>query len=145
MREGEDVIGPLHMMGPLYHGQPGASTYRVHVSEGCVLRPLRMRRDLRDHSPTGYCWGYLGSGPAALALALCADALGDDGRALRVYQTFKAKVVAALRQDEEWTISARSVVKVCEGIERELIEAERHEQALVQAMSDAATRTRAAR
>jgi len=38
-----------------------------------VLRP---RFDLRRHSPDGFNWGYEGSGPAQLALALLADYLG---------------------------------------------------------------------
>lgn len=38
---------------------------------------LPMRNDLRNHSPTGAEWGYGGSGPAQLALAILSDALGD--------------------------------------------------------------------
>jgi hypothetical protein len=30
------------------------------------------------NSPTGFGWGYGGSGPAQLALALLADSLGDN-------------------------------------------------------------------
>jgi hypothetical protein len=40
--------------------------------------PLNLRLDLRNHSPSGFEWGYGGSGPAQLALALLADCLGDD-------------------------------------------------------------------
>src|SRR5205823_6333568 len=32
--------------------------------------PLLPRFDLRNHSPTGFEWGYAGSGPAQLSLAL---------------------------------------------------------------------------
>ena len=52
-------------------------------------KELALRLDLRNHSPTGFEWGYGGSGPAQLALALCADALGDDARAQAVYQHYK--------------------------------------------------------
>ena len=31
-----------------------------------------------DHSPTGFNWGYKGSGPHQLALALALDATGDE-------------------------------------------------------------------
>ena len=58
--------------------------------------PLDPRCDLYNHSPCGFQWGYAGSGPAQLALALCADVLGDDARALRVYQDFKMLVIAPL-------------------------------------------------
>ena len=36
-------------------------------------RPLNPRLDLWNHSPTGFEWGYGGSGPAQLALAILAD------------------------------------------------------------------------
>jgi hypothetical protein len=40
-------------------------------------------------------WGYGGSGPAQLALALLADVFDDDGLDLRYHQDFKWKVIAA--------------------------------------------------
>ena len=61
---------------------------------------LRWRTDLFNHSPTGVAWGYEGSGPAQLALAILADALGDDERAVRLHQDFKRRVIAKLPQDE---------------------------------------------
>ncbi len=61
-------------------------------------RPLPVRLDLVNHSPTGFEWGYGGSGPAQLALAILADHLGPGGEniALDVYQAFKLEVVAHL-------------------------------------------------
>jgi hypothetical protein len=50
--------------------------------------------ELRNHSPTGFNWGYGGSGPAQLALALLMDATGDPELALRHYQDFKFEFVA---------------------------------------------------
>jgi hypothetical protein len=41
-----------------------------------------------DHSPTGFAWGYGGSGPAQLALAILLEVAGKD-LALRHYQRFK--------------------------------------------------------
>lgn len=69
----------------------------VTVSVQCPdgFGPLRPRLDLRSHSPTGFEYGYHGSGPAQLALALLADAV-DDGTALALYQTFKRAVVGAI-------------------------------------------------
>lgn len=63
---------------------------------GYLLNP---RHDLRNHSPDGFNWGYGGSGPAQLALALLADALGDDEKAQRLYQDFKFKVIGRLDGD----------------------------------------------
>lgn len=59
-------------------------------------RPLNPRLDLWNHSPTGFEWGYGGSGPAQLALALLADHLGDTDRAVALHQEFKSAVVAVL-------------------------------------------------
>jgi hypothetical protein len=51
----------------------GARVFRV-VDED--REPLRQR--IVYHSPTGFEWGYAGSGPADLALNILADAAGDD-------------------------------------------------------------------
>ena len=45
------------------------------------------------HSPTGIEWGYLGSGPADLALSVL-SALTDGESASSLYQRFKAEVIA---------------------------------------------------
>lgn len=70
--------------------------------------PLNPRLDLRNHSPSGYDWGYAGSGPAQLSLALLADALGDDERAQDAYQDFKFKVVGRLPPDR-WELSQEDI------------------------------------
>lgn len=78
-------------------------------------RPLPLRLDIENHSPTGFEWGYGGSGPAQLALAILADALGEDKRAARLHQSFKWKFIGALARDKPWTIRARDVIKWCNG------------------------------
>lgn len=77
---------------------PDGCTVTVIDADGW-LEPLDPRLDLRDHSPDGFNWGYAGSGPAQLALALLADALGDDRRAERLYQDFKFRVVGRIAGD----------------------------------------------
>lgn len=67
-------------------------------------RPLDPRLNLRSHSPTGFEWGYPGSGPAQLALALAADVLKDDDRALLVYQRLKFELVGGFA-DEGWALT----------------------------------------
>ncbi len=44
--------------------------------------PLPPRLDLHSFNRTGFEWTYAGPGPQQLALALLADHLGDDARAL---------------------------------------------------------------
>jgi Family of unknown function (DUF6166) len=92
----------------------------VSVSDGRKSEPLPLRLDLFNHSPTGFSWGYGGSGPAQLALALLADALGDDDRAVRLHQAFKFKVVACWPEGERWWITADQIMAVVKVIEQEI-------------------------
>ena len=55
--------------------------------------PLPLRLDLWNHSPTGFEFGYGGSGPAQLALAILADCCGDE-LAVKYHQAFKWAVIA---------------------------------------------------
>lgn len=64
-------------------------------------RRLNPRLDLWNHSPTGFEWGYSGSGPAQLALAILADHCGDDRQAFNFHHRFKWAVVAELPR-REW-------------------------------------------
>ena len=50
-----------------------------------------------NHSPDGFCWGYTGSGPSQLALAIMLLYV-DKITALRTYQEFKRDVIAGLPQ-----------------------------------------------
>lgn len=79
-------------------------------------RYLNPRTDLLNHSPTGFAWGYEGSGPAQLSLALLADALGDAERALSLYQTFKRELIARIPQDIEWSLGQAVIVAIAEGL-----------------------------
>lgn len=71
-------------------------------------RPLNPRLDLWNHSPTGFEWGYGGSGPAQLALALLADHLGNDEAAVSLHQDFKSQVVASLPY-RGWTLTSEQL------------------------------------
>lgn len=81
-------------------------------------RALDPRFDLRFHSPDGFEWGYSGSGPAQLALALLADHLSDDAEALRLYQEFKSKTVAGFPR-ESWTLTGAQIHEVLGTLRRE--------------------------
>jgi hypothetical protein len=69
--------------------------------------PLDPRYDLKRLSPSGFEWTYEGAGPAQLALALLADHLGDDARALALYERFMRAVVAEL--DNSWELTAADI------------------------------------
>lgn len=101
-----------------YHGlrafHPG--TGRVFVREGDVDKELPLRLDLANHSPTGFAWGYGGSGPAQLALAILADCLGDDAKAVELHQPFKAATIARLDPARSWKISEKEVREALDAI-----------------------------
>jgi len=87
-----------------YVGQFENGEYQVIIEDddgtGRInYQELPLRLDLINKSPTGFSWGYNGSGPAQLALALLADATGDE-EALEMYQSFKSYFVAVL--PAEW-------------------------------------------
>ena len=98
-----------------YHGSrsPGG-VCEVWVSDGTApRRDLSLRLDLRNHSPTGFEWGYGGSGPAQLALALLADACANDQIAMAHYQEFKWSVVSKL--DDPWKMTDLEIRRLVEG------------------------------
>lgn len=77
-------------------------------------KPLNPRTDIRNHSPDGFNWGYGGSGPAQLALALLAAALGDDAAAEGLYQDYKWEFVSKITVDN-WTLPVTEVLAWVEG------------------------------
>jgi hypothetical protein len=78
-------------------------------------RVLDARLDLADHSPDGFEWGYSGSGPAQLALALLADALGNDATAIRWYQDYKRSVVSCLPA-LGWTLTDEDIRRAIQSL-----------------------------
>lgn len=71
------------------------SSRRVWL-DGKELRPGRSQK-LYNHSSDGFMWGYGGSGPAQLALAVLTELIGEE-RALSCYQDFKWNFIAGLPQ-----------------------------------------------
>jgi Family of unknown function (DUF6166) len=65
------------------------------------------------HSPTGFEWGYGGSGPADTARCILIDYLGHDVAPI-VYQRFKALVVQDL--EATWELSAQRINDALEAI-----------------------------
>jgi len=78
---------------------------------------LSARRDLFNHSPCGFEWGYGGSGPAQLALAILCKVMHDDERAVRLHQPFKFRVVAGW--GDQFLITESEVWAHISEIERE--------------------------
>jgi Family of unknown function (DUF6166) len=76
---------------------------------------LDARLDVLNKSPTGFAWGYGGSGPAQLAFALLAAVVGvERASEPQMFQNFKWDVIGRLDQAQGW--------KITEGEIREWIE-----------------------
>ena len=69
--------------------------------------PLPPRLDVKAFNRTGFEWTYIGPGPQQLALALLADHLGDDARALAQSDAFMRHSVAFL--DNAWRLTSADI------------------------------------
>ena len=87
----------------IYEGERGLSGAVVTV-DGVRLDP---RLDLHRFNRTGFDWTYVGAAPRQLALALLADHLGDDARALALCEGFMESVVAHL--DNAWRLTSAEI------------------------------------
>lgn len=92
-----------------YTGCRGPRGIKVLRSDGTAL-PLRLDlRPWRPYSYTGFGWGRgNSSGAAHLALALLADYLEDDARALDLYYFLKSEVIERIEGDE-WTLAPADI------------------------------------
>lgn len=85
------------------------------VASGAVtingkLLDLEKSLKVRNHSPTGFAWGYPGSGPAQLALAILLEFMAPDN-ALKAYQEFKVDVLLYLDSGSDFTLPVPVVMK----------------------------------
>lgn len=101
----------------IYQGRRTEHGCAVDVEEDGECFSLNPRRDLRNHSAE-FEWGYGGSGPAQLALALAADVLGDDERAQDIYQRLKFRVIGGLPH-EGWVLTESRIRSAIDALEQE--------------------------
>lgn len=81
------------------HRLQGFAESRMVLIDGKQLSPGPSQQ-YYNHSPDGFNWGYGGSGPAQLALAIMLRLNGKpDG-----YQDFKQLVIAKLPQGKDFDI-----------------------------------------
>lgn len=99
----------MQQIQTVYRGRRIGGRCIVQVLQnGTSIGRLDPRLDLRNHSPTGFEWGYSGSGPAQLALALCVAVTGKEWLSLRYYQAFKRRIVAGLPRDG-WELPSNTI------------------------------------
>lgn len=87
--------------------QGTAGANMVYV-DGLIL-DSRPSQELFNHSPDGFNWGYTGSGPAQLALAILLDYTSEPTLSVRFHQRFKAAVIAPLDPAEDWEIDGQTI------------------------------------
>lgn len=78
-------------------------------------RPLPLRLDVWKHSPTGFGWGYAGSGPAQLSLAILVEIIGVE-KARIFYQDFKWAFVAKLDSEKAWMLTQTRAYEILAGL-----------------------------
>lgn len=83
-----------------------ARTRQVFI-DGTELLPAASQH-LRNHSPDGFAWGYGGSGPAQLALALALH-FSNPQTALATYQALKVKFLVPLDQDKDFELRIKDI------------------------------------
>lgn len=69
---------------------------------------LNMYLDEVKHSPDGFMWGYLGSGPHQLSYALLRDACGEETAKI-FYKEFCRKIVSEIPKDEMWELTKQDI------------------------------------
>lgn len=80
------------------------------AGEGKRVWPLPLHLHEVNHSPTGFEWGYLGSGPAQLAYEILRDATGCPPVAGWFHQQFKTAFVLHFDRDR-WSLSREEVLE----------------------------------
>lgn len=72
------------------------------------LSPARSQ-SVWNHSPDGFNWGYHGSGPAQLALAIMLELTDDEDMSIRLHQRLKQDFLADL-PDEDFELDEQVVL-----------------------------------
>ncbi|HHY79747.1 DUF6166 domain-containing protein [Thermoanaerobacter sp. RKWS2] len=92
----------------VYKGRRGYDGIEVTVFDTDTNEETPLNHIIK-HSPTGFEWGYGGSGPADLALSILTDAAGYK-TAQNFYQNFKWEFVANFPY-KEWQLTEEEIRK----------------------------------
>jgi hypothetical protein len=88
----------------MIHGRQSREVY----IDGELLSPARSQA-IRNHSPNGFAWGYGGSGPSQLALAILLE-FADEEFAKEHYQQFKFDVIEPIEDMREFQLNEQDVI-----------------------------------
>lgn len=102
-------------------GELNKTTIQGHIIGSCLNREVLIEgrkgykllspeasQKLYNHSPDGFAWGYGGSGPAQLALAILLEIFGEEV-ALSHYQAFKNDIIAKQNSDQDLELAIQDV------------------------------------
>ncbi len=92
---------------------------QVFVVRDGSVRLLDPRHNLECCSPDGLSWGYRGSGPAQLAVAMLMEVLGDWERVQRIRHQFNDRFVLKIPLSRNWTADGSDIFAIAVEIERE--------------------------
>lgn len=95
-----------------YEGKRTIDGLRVTVDG----RPLSEHYEVKQFTKYGFEWTYEGESPQQLALAILADYLGDNEKAIRLSEPFMKKIVANL--DNDWTLKSDEIARTLKTIDK---------------------------
>jgi hypothetical protein len=101
------------------NGDANLSDEQVFVVRDGKVQLLDPRMDLELCSPDGLSWGYPGSGPAQLAVAMLMEVLGDWQRVQRIRHRFHDRFLARIPQNRNWTADGADILAIALEIEQE--------------------------
>jgi hypothetical protein len=78
--------------------------------------PLSEHHEVKRFTKFGFEWTYEGDSPRQLALAILADYLGDNARAIRLSEPFMTRIVANLGND--WRLTGAEIDVAVQSIEK---------------------------
>lgn len=93
-------------MTRLYEGKYDDRAWHVYV-DGELLDIERSQKVW--HKSEGFAWGYGGSGPSQLALALLLEEGLDDREAIHMIHVFKRDKLATIGQHEDWEMDSEEI------------------------------------
>jgi hypothetical protein len=93
----------------VYKGSHNPVDWHVVTKDGDIF-DYEPSLKVRNHSPTGFSFGYRGSGPAQLALALLLE-VTDRGTAEKLYHDFMSDVVARFPERGEWELTSNQILQ----------------------------------
>jgi hypothetical protein len=94
--------------GLIYSGKRDRAGFAIVRVDETVLSP-KQAAAIYAGAPDGFEWGYDGSGPRLLALALLYDYLADADQALSYCAGFFREVVGKFAREKDWSLSGEEI------------------------------------